>query len=73
MLDICCFCVTLFLPLLQESTFSGSKILVKQFRFCGKIDCDQMEYLREDEYSEYLVERNPRAYMTMRDYRDIPY
>ena len=32
-----------------------------------------MEYLGEEEYSEYLVERNPRAYMTMRDYRDLPY
>ena len=32
-----------------------------------------MEYLGEEQYSEYLVERNPRAYMTMRDYRDLPY
>ena len=30
-----------------------------------------MEYLGEEEYSEYLVERNPRAYMTMRDYRNL--
>ena len=32
-----------------------------------------MEHLGEEQYSEYLVERNPRAYMTMRDYRDLPY
>ena len=32
-----------------------------------------MEYLGDEEHSEYLVERNPRAYMTMRDYRDLPY
>ena len=38
----------------------------KQFRFCGKIDCDQME--EGEQYSEYLVERNPRSYMSMRDY-----
>ena len=25
------------------------------------------------QYSEYSVESNPRAYMTMRDYRDLPY
>ena len=27
MQDLCCFCVALFLPLLQESIFSGLKIL----------------------------------------------
>ena len=32
-----------------------------------------MEHLGEEQYNEYLVERNPRAYMTMRDYRDLPY
>ena len=29
-----------------------------------------MEYLRGEQYSEYLVERNPRAYMSMKDYRN---
>ena len=29
-----------------------------------------MEHLGEEQYSEYLVERNPRAYMTMRDYKN---
>ena len=29
-----------------------------------------MEHLGEKQYSEYLVERNPRAYMSMREYRD---
>ena len=33
-----------------------------------KIDCDQMEHLGEEQYSEYLVEGNPRSYMSMRDY-----
>ena len=26
-----------------------------------------------EQYSEYLVERNPRAYMSMRDYRNLPW
>ena len=29
-----------------------------------------MEHLGEEQYCEYLVERNPRAYMSMREYRD---
>ena len=37
----------------------------------GKIDCDQME--EGEQYSEYLVERNPRSYMSMRDYRNLPW
>ena len=36
-----------------------------------------MEHLRGEQYSEYPVERNPRAYMSMRDYRNqwmsLPY
>ena len=32
------------------------------------LNCDQME--DGEQYSEYLVERNPRAYMSMRDYRN---
>ena len=31
-----------------------------------------MEHLRGEQYSEYPVESNPRAYMTMRDYRNYP-
>ena len=57
------------LLLLQESIFSGSKIL--KARLSGKIDCDQME--EGEQYSEYIVERNPRAYMSMRDYRNLPW
>ena len=30
-----------------------------------------MEHLRGEQYSEYPVEGNPRAYMTMRDYRNL--
>ena len=55
--------------MLQESIFSGSKIL--KARLSGKIDCDQME--EGEQYSEYLVERNPRSYMSMRDYRNLPW
>ena len=66
--DLCCFCVALFLPLLQESIFSGSKILGKQYRLSGKIDCDQMEHLEGEQYSQYTMEGNPSAYMSMRDY-----
>ena len=29
-----------------------------------------MEHLRGEQYSEYSVENNPRAYMSMRDYRN---
>ena len=34
------------------------------------LNCDQME--KGEQYSEYSVERNPRAYMSMRDYRNLP-
>ena len=40
----------------------------KQFRLCGKIDCDQMEHLEGKRYSQYTMEGNPSAYMSMRDY-----
>ena len=32
-----------------------------------------MEHLRGEQYSEYLVESNPSSYMTMRDYRNLPW
>ena len=32
-----------------------------------------MEHLRGEQYSEYPVESNPRAYMTMRDYKNLPW
>ena len=32
-----------------------------------------MEHLGGEQYSEYLVERNPRAYMSMRDYKSLPW
>ena len=34
------------------------------------LNCDQIE--EGEQYSEYSVERNPRAYMSMRDYRNQP-
>ena len=45
--------------------------------FYCRIECsvglnfDQME--EGEQYSEYLMERNPRAYMSMRDYRNLPW
>ena len=35
------------------------------------LNCDQME--EGERYNEYSVERNPRAYMSMRDYRNLPW
>ena len=35
------------------------------------LNCDQME--EGEQYSEYSVQRNPRAYMSMRDYRNLPW
>ena len=35
------------------------------------LNCDQMGEGKQ--YSEYLVERNPREYMSMRDYRNLPW
>ena len=32
-----------------------------------------MEHLEGEQYNEYSVERNPRAYMSMRDYRSLPW
>ena len=37
------------------------------------LNCDQREHLGGEQYSEYLVERNPRAYMSMRDYMNLPW
>ena len=37
------------------------------------LNCDQMEHLEGERYSQYPVERNPRAYMSMRDYRNPPW
>ena len=35
------------------------------------LNCDQME--EGEQYSEYLMERNLRTYMSMRDYRNLPW
>ena len=35
------------------------------------LNCDQMEM--GEQYSEYLMEGNPSAYVTMRDYRNLPW
>ena len=35
------------------------------------LNCDQME--EGEQYNEYSVERNPRAYISIRDYRNLPW
>ena len=35
------------------------------------LNCDQME--EGEKFSQYSVERNPSAYMSMRDYRNLPW
>ena len=35
------------------------------------LNIDQME--EGEQYNEYLVERNPSVYMSMRDYRNLPW
>ena len=69
------FTIYIYIKLLQESIFSGLKILKASSldRLCGKIDCDQMEHQEGEQYNQYPVERNPRAYMSMRDYRNPPW
>ena len=37
------------------------------------LNCDQMEHLEGEQYSQYPMERNLRAYMSMRDYRNLPW
>ena len=37
------------------------------------LNCDQMKHLEGEQYSRYPMERNPRAYMSMRDYRNPPW
>ena len=32
-----------------------------------------MEHLEGEQYSQYTMERNPRAYMSIRDYRNLPW
>ena len=32
-----------------------------------------MEHLEGEQYSQYTMERNPRVYMSMRDYRNLPW
>ena len=45
--------------------------LVAGIHFPVGLNCDQLE--EGEQYSEYSVERNPRAYMSMRDYRNLPW
>ena len=36
------------------------------------LNCGPMEYLEGEQHYQYPVERNPRTYMSMRDYRNPP-
>ena len=54
-----CFCVVLCCPILT----AGVHVSVG-------LNYDQME--EGEQYCEYSVERNPSAYMSMRDYRNLP-
>ena len=55
-----CFCVGLCCPVFA----AGIHVSVG-------LNTNQMEEGKQ--YSEYSVERNPRAYMSMRDYRNLPW
>ena len=55
-----CFCVGLCCPIFA----AGIHVSVG-------LNTNQMEEGKQ--YSEYSVERNPRAYMSMRDYRNLPW
>ena len=37
------------------------------------LNCGPMEYLEGEQHYQYPVERNPRTYMSMRDYRNPPW
>ena len=37
------------------------------------LNCGPMEYLEGEQHYQYPVERNPRTYMSMRDYRNTPW
>ena len=59
MLQDCCWCLSC---LAAEAQFQW-------VRDCkSRLNLNPME--EGEQYSEYLVERNPRAYMSMRDYRN---
>ena len=55
-----CFCVGLCCPIFAV----GIHVSVG-------LNTDQME--EGEQYSEYSMERNPKAYMSMRDYRSLPW
>ena len=58
------FCFFFFL-------FSCVPYLYSRIACLVGLNCDQME--EEEHYSDYSVERIPRTYMSMRDYRNLPW
>ena len=62
-----CCCRTVFLCCLWLSYFYC------RIACSSGLNCDQMEPPHEEQYSEYSVERNHRAYMSMTDYINLPW
>ena len=56
----CCRTVFLCCPVLTAGVHFG-------------LNCGPMEYLEGEKHYQYPVERNPRTYMSMRDYRNPPW
>ena len=48
-------------------------ILAAKVHVLVGLNCDQMEPPREEQHSQYPVERNSNAYRSMRDYRNPPW
>ena len=46
--------------------------VLQEFNFELNISFNQMEHLEGEQHDQYLVERNPNAYRSMRDYRNPP-
>ena len=47
-------------------------VLVAGVHVSVGLNCDQMELPHEEQHSQYLVERNPNTFRSMRDYRNPP-
>ena len=66
------YCQFLFISLKKKKTVLQDCFCVPylccRITFTMGLNCDKMEEGKQ--YSEYSVESNPRAYMTMRDYRN---
>ena len=65
--------------MLQESIPSGLETYKVGYsksspsRTWIELELNQMEHLEGEQYSQYPMEGNSRGYMTMRDYRNLPW